>query len=198
MRMLIREPFCLRGLAAVALALWLQSSTNALGDGAKKNSRTSEKSEPKKDERRDSEAKKDSHPQQAPVKDKGTTPEGEKVVEQVGEASWYGPNFHGKKTASGETFDQHDLTAAHPTLPLGSEATVTNLKTGQSVDVRINDRGPYTKGREIDLSKSAAKEIGMKKEGTAPVKIEATVPPNGEKNEASDKDKGRDNGRKKN
>ena len=102
---------------------------------------------------------------------------GRPVVEQVGEASFYGPGFHGKKTASGERFDQNDKTAAHPTLPLGTEATVTNLETGASVDVRINDRGPYTKGRDIDLSKGAAKELGMSKDGVAPVKIEAKVPP---------------------
>jgi rare lipoprotein A len=98
------------------------------------------------------------------------------VIEQVGEASWYGKGFHREKTASGEKFDQHDLTAAHPTLPLGTEATVTNLETGKSVDVEINDRGPYTKGRDLDLSREAAKEIGMKENGAAPVKIEAKVP----------------------
>jgi rare lipoprotein A (peptidoglycan hydrolase) len=100
----------------------------------------------------------------------------EPVVEQTGEASWYGKGFHGKKTASGEKFDQHDLTAAHPTLPLGTEATVTNLETGKSVEVEINDRGPYTKGRDLDLSREAAKEIGIKEDGAAPVKIEAKVP----------------------
>jgi rare lipoprotein A (peptidoglycan hydrolase) len=114
------------------------------------------------------------------VKDKvkvKTDAKGEPVVEQVGEASWYGKNFQGKKTASGETFDQHDLTAAHPTLPMGTKAKVTNLETGKSVQVEINDRGPYSKGRDIDLSKEAAKEIGMKKDGASPVKIEAKVPP---------------------
>ena len=113
------------------------------------------------------------------VKDKvkvKTDAKGEPVVEQVGEASWYGKDFHGKKTASGETFDQHDLTAAHPTLPMGTKAKVTNLETGKSVQVEINDRGPYSKGRDIDLSKEAAKEIGMKKDGASPVKIEAKVP----------------------
>jgi rare lipoprotein A len=114
------------------------------------------------------------------VKDKVTVREGndgKPIVEQVGEASFYGPGFHGKKTATGERFDQNEKTAAHPTLPLGTEATVTNLETGDSVDVRINDRGPYVKGRDIDLSKGAAKEVGMTKEGVAPVKIEAKVPP---------------------
>ena len=102
---------------------------------------------------------------------------GQPVVEQVGEASFYGDGFHGKKTASGERFDQNDLTAAHPTLPLGTNATVTNLETGNSVDVKINDRGPHAKGRDIDLSKGAAKELGMTKDGVAPVKIEAEVAP---------------------
>ncbi len=112
------------------------------------------------------------------VKDKVTVKAGDSgqpVVEQVGEASFYGQGFHGKKTATGEKFDQNDLTAAHPTLPLGTQATVTNLETGDSVDVKINDRGPYTKGRDIDVSKAAAKELGMTKDGVAPVKIEAEV-----------------------
>ena len=114
------------------------------------------------------------------VKDKVTVrkgDDGQPIVEQVGEASFYGPGFHGKKTATGERFDQNQKTAAHPTLPLGTEATVTNLETGASVDVKINDRGPYAKGRDIDLSKAAAKELGMTKDGVAPVKIEAKVPP---------------------
>jgi rare lipoprotein A len=91
---------------------------------------------------------------------------------QVGTASWYGPGFHGQETASGETFDQHALTAAHRTLPLGTEAKVTNLETGQSVNVTINDRGPYVQGRQLDLSQAAAKQIGLTKTGVAKVKIE--------------------------
>lgn len=96
--------------------------------------------------------------------------------EQVGEASWYGgPKFHEKETASGETFNQNKLSAAHPTLPLGTKAKVTNLETGKSVEVEINDRGPSADGRAIDLSKSAARKIGIKKkDGTAKVKIEAS------------------------
>jgi len=114
------------------------------------------------------------------VKDKVTVTKGEKgqpIIEQVGEASSYGRGFHGKKTATGEKFNQNDRTAAHPTLPMGTQATVTNLNTGSSVDVKINDRGPYVKGRDIDLSKRAAKDLGMTKEGVAPVKIEAEVAP---------------------
>jgi rare lipoprotein A len=106
------------------------------------------------------------------------------VVEQRGEASWYGKGFHGKKTASGEKFDQDGLTAAHPTLPLGTEVTVTNLETGKSVDVEITDRGPYTKGRDLDLSKKAAKEIDMTEDGAAPVEIEAKVPSEDRKKDA--------------
>lgn len=95
------------------------------------------------------------------------------VFEQSGKASFYGGGFHGRKTASGERFDQNDLTAAHRSLPLGSEVTVTNKENGESVDVTINDRGPYVKGRIIDLSKRAAREIGIK-DGIAPVQVEAT------------------------
>jgi rare lipoprotein A (peptidoglycan hydrolase) len=96
--------------------------------------------------------------------------------EQKGEASWYGPGFHGRRTASGETFDQNDLTAAHRTLPLGTKAEVTDVETGKSVEVTINDRGPYVKDRVIDLSKAAAKELGMTEDGTTTVKIEADPP----------------------
>ena len=130
--------------------------------------------------RRKAESSQKAEGSQNKVEDKVTVKTGEKgqpIVEQVGEASFYGEGFHGKKTASGETFDQNDLTAAHPTLPLGTDATVTNLETGNSVEVKINDRGPYVKGRDIDLSKGAAEELGMTKDGVAPVKIEAEVAP---------------------
>ena len=96
--------------------------------------------------------------------------------EQTGEASWYGPGFHGPQTASGEPFDQNDLTAAHRSLPLGTKAQVTDVESGKSVEVTINDRGPYVKDRVIDLSKAAAEELGMTREGTATVKIEAEPP----------------------
>ena len=107
------------------------------------------------------------------AKEEVPKPEGPKV-EQVGNASWYGPAQDGKETASGETFDQNALTAAHPTLPLGTIAVVTNLETGKSVEVTINDRGPYAKGRKIDLSRAAAQRIGMTKKGVTRVKIVAT------------------------
>jgi len=94
-------------------------------------------------------------------------------IEQ-GIASWYGPGFHGRKTASGEVFDQNDMTAAHRKLPLGSEVTVTNVETGKSIEVEINDRGPYVGNRKIDLSREAARKLGILEDGTAKVRIEAT------------------------
>jgi rare lipoprotein A len=96
---------------------------------------------------------------------------------EVGEASWYGPGFQGNETANGETFDQRKMTAAHPTLPMGTKAEVTNLENGRKVEVRINDRGPYAEDRAIDLSRAAARELGMEADGTAQVKIEAAPHP---------------------
>jgi len=96
---------------------------------------------------------------------------GERWV-QVGMASWYGSEFHGRKTASGEVFDMHALTAAHPTLPFGTLVRVTYLKTGKSVVVRINDRGPRKGGRIVDLSYRAAQEIGLVWDGTGRVRLE--------------------------
>ena len=89
-----------------------------------------------------------------------------------GVASWYGGKFHGRRTASGETYNQHAMTAAHRTLPFGTEVVVTNEATGKSVVVRINDRGPFTGGRVIDLSHKAASQIGMINSGTARVTLE--------------------------
>ena len=97
------------------------------------------------------------------------------MIDQVGFASWYGPDFHGRKTASGEIFDQNALTAAHRSLPLGTTVVVTSLETGKSVQVKINDRGPYARGRKIDLSRAAAQKIGLKKKGVSKVKITATL-----------------------
>ena len=91
---------------------------------------------------------------------------------QFGTASWYGPGFHGNRTSSGEIYDQYELTAAHQTLPLGTRVAVTNLQNGKEVEVRINDRGPFVKGRAIDLSYAAARAIGMVGPGTVPVRIE--------------------------
>ncbi len=91
---------------------------------------------------------------------------------QVGTASWYGDRFKHRPTASGERFDPKDLTAAHRTLPLQTMARVTNLGNGRSILVRINDRGPYVGARVIDLSRSAAAELGMKQNGIATVRVE--------------------------
>lgn len=90
-----------------------------------------------------------------------------------GQASWYGAQHHGKKTASGETFNQHALTAAHRTLPFGTRVKVTNTLNNQSVIVRINDRGPYAKARIIDLSRAAAEKINMIHSGVVPVRLHA-------------------------
>jgi rare lipoprotein A len=98
------------------------------------------------------------------------------TYEEVGEASWYGPGFHGRETASGEIFDQRKMTAAHPDLPLGTDVEVTNLENKKKVEVEITDRGPYAKDRVIDLSKEAAKKLGMKEEGVGTVKIETDEP----------------------
>ena len=89
-----------------------------------------------------------------------------------GTASWYGDQFHGNPTASGERYNQNALTAAHPSLPFGTKVKVTNLRTKKSVVVRINDRGPYVKGRIIDVSKQAAKQIGLHSAGLAPVQVQ--------------------------
>jgi rare lipoprotein A len=92
--------------------------------------------------------------------------------EQKGRASWYGRMFHGRKTASGEKFNMNAMTAAHRTLPLASWVRVTNEANQKSVVVKINDRGPYVKGRVIDLSYAAAAKLGMRSDGTQKVKIE--------------------------
>ena len=89
--------------------------------------------------------------------------------EEEGVASWYGGKFHGRLTANGETFNTHELTAAHKELPFNTLVTVSNLNNGRSVQVRINDRGPFVEGRIIDLSYAAAVELDMIKSGTAPV-----------------------------
>ncbi len=89
-----------------------------------------------------------------------------------GRASWYGPNFHGKKTSNGETYDMHSMTAAHKTLPMNTIVRTTNNSNGKSVVVRINDRGPFVDSRIIDLSKEAAQRLDMIGAGTAPVTLE--------------------------
>ena len=91
-------------------------------------------------------------------------------VEQ-GIASWYGPDFHGGRTSTGETYDMDAMTGAHPTLPLPAWVRVTNLENGRSVVVRLNDRGPFAKGRIIDLSRAAAEQLDMVRAGTARVEV---------------------------
>lgn len=92
---------------------------------------------------------------------------------EEGLASWYGKDFHGKKTSNGEIYDMYAMTAAHKTLPLGVSVRVQNKSNGRSTVVRVNDRGPFVKGRIIDLSYTAANELGVVGPGTAPVRIEA-------------------------
>lgn len=91
---------------------------------------------------------------------------------QTGIASWYGPEFHGKRTANGEKFDMNELTAAHKTLQMPSLVRVTNLENGKSIIVRINDRGPFSRGRVIDMSSKAADLLGFKGRGTAKVRLQ--------------------------
>lgn len=92
---------------------------------------------------------------------------------QTGTASWYGKDFHGRTTSNGERYDMHAMTAAHKTLPLGVFVRVRNMDNGQEAVVRVNDRGPFVKGRVIDLSYAAAKRLGMDVVGTAPVRVDA-------------------------
>lgn len=90
---------------------------------------------------------------------------------QQGMASWYGPGFHGRKTASGERFNSNEMTAAHPSLPFGTRLRVVNEKNGRSVVVRVNDRGPFAHRRIIDLAKKPAEDLGMTSAGTAYVSL---------------------------
>jgi rare lipoprotein A len=99
------------------------------------------------------------------------------VYEQTGVASWYGSDFQGRKTASGEVFDMYGLSAAHRTLPLGTVIHVTNLENSKSVVVTVNDRGPFVANRVLELSYGAARELGFVAQGTARVSIEATELP---------------------
>ncbi|MBF0356601.1 MAG: septal ring lytic transglycosylase RlpA family protein [Alphaproteobacteria bacterium] len=94
------------------------------------------------------------------------------AYDETGIASWYGPGFHAKSTANGETFDQNDVTAAHRTLPLPSLVRVTNLDNGRVLTVRINDRGPYAQGRILDLSRRSGQLLGMETKGTAHVRVQ--------------------------
>lgn len=114
---------------------------------------------------------------QAPPRTETPEPKGPRPTTQTGRASWYGEPHHGRRTASGEIYDMHKLTAAHRTLPFGTRLLVTNLRNGSTVEVRVNDRGPIVPGRIIDLSYAAAEELGAVSEGTFPVRIQVmTVP----------------------
>lgn len=99
-------------------------------------------------------------------------------LSQTGTASWYGRQFHGRKTASGETFDMNAMTAAHRSLPLNCYIRVTNRNNGKSVVVKVNDRGPFHGNRVVDLSYGAAKQLGITSAGTAKVSIERVAGPN--------------------
>ena len=96
---------------------------------------------------------------------------------QYGNASWYGRKFHGKKTASGERFNKQSFTGAHKQLPFGTIIRVTNLRNGKDVYVRINDRGPFVRGRIVDISRAAAEAIGFRKRGVAKVRVEVVSLP---------------------
>lgn len=91
---------------------------------------------------------------------------------QSGRVSWYGPGFHGRRTANGETFDTNEMTMAHRTLAFGSRVRVTNLDNGRTIVVRVNDRGPYVRGRIADLSHAAASELGFVDDGVVHARIE--------------------------
>jgi len=104
---------------------------------------------------------------------------GRPVSSEVGIASWYGPPYHNRQAADGSIYDQNAMTAAHRTLPMGSVVRVTNLSNGQSVVVKITDRGPFIDGRIIDLSLAAAKSIDVYRPGVAKVRVEAFAPPEG-------------------
>lgn len=104
------------------------------------------------------------------------TPKHQPNYDAVGVASWYGPKFHGKKTANGEIFDMHNLTAAHKTLPMPSYIRVTNIQNGRSLVLRLNDRGPYAHERLLDLSKRSAQLLGVIGRGTARVRVQYLGP----------------------
>lgn len=98
---------------------------------------------------------------------------------EVGQASWYGKPFHGRRTASGERYDMHAMTAAHKTLPFGTELRVTNLDNKRAVVVKVNDRGPFVKGRILDVSRRAAERLGFRDKGVTTVRLEILRTPGG-------------------
>jgi rare lipoprotein A len=123
------------------------------------------------------EAKRESVREEKPTPpDREETEKWETRGVQYGIASWYGPDFHGKPTSSGDIYDMHQLTCAHNTLALGTTVIVTNLENGKSLELKVNDRGPFVKERVIDLSYAAAKILGIWEKGTAFVKVETVGP----------------------
>lgn len=110
------------------------------------------------------------------IGDRWYYPADDKDYEETGVASWYGPQFHAKSTANGETFDMNSVSAAHRTLPMPSYVEVTNLNNGRQLVVRVNDRGPFAKDRIIDLSRRAAQLLGFDQQGTAPVRVRRVYP----------------------
>ena len=113
-------------------------------------------------------------PRASPPPPMATVPPG---YEETGEASWYGPPYHGRRTASGEVYDMYQMTAAHPALPLGTWVAVDNRANGRVVEVRINDRGPFVRGRILDLSYAAARMLGAVGPGVIPVRLRAIGAP---------------------
>ncbi len=114
----------------------------------------------------------------APYRVKGRlyVPRANPNYDRIGTASWYGGAFHGRRTANGERFNMHAMTAAHPTLPLSTLVRVTNLDNGRSITVRINDRGPFARGRIIDLSRAGARALGFEARGTTRVRVAVVDP----------------------
>jgi len=107
---------------------------------------------------------------------------------EVGKASFYAHRFHGRSTASGETYDESKMTAAHRTLPFGTRVRVTNLENGKAVTLRVNDRGPHRKGRVIDVSYKAAKRLGFVRDGVTRVKVEVASKPDDDDDDDEDHD----------
>jgi rare lipoprotein A len=113
---------------------------------------------------------------------------------EVGKASFYARRFHGRSTASGETYDESKMTAAHRTLPFGTRVRVTNLENGRAVTLRVNDRGPHRKGRVIDVSYKAAKRLGFVRDGIARVKVEVASKADDDDDDGGDDEDDKDKG----
>jgi peptidoglycan lytic transglycosylase len=159
----------LKGVAAIALCLVLSGCATSRPPSPSPQPEVKTETKP--------ETRPEAQPEASPVPKPDAKPEPAPSGGQTGEASWYGEPHHGRTTASGETYDMNQLTAAHRTLPLGTRVLVTNLKNGRAVEVRINDRGPTVEGRIIDLSFAAAKELGAVPSGTIPVRIRVISQP---------------------